>query len=116
MNSSMKLAAIVAIALSAGLAGCAAQTEGSDEITDGQDQAAAAQPGEESQPGDATKEQTGEAKEKCGCSGFNGWGWGWPALGAVGFPWSGLFGGCWGGWSGGWGGWSGGWGGWSGCI
>ncbi len=111
MNSSNKLAAIVALALSAGLAGCMGQSEPTDD-TEGQDEVAAA-PAD--QATDVNKEKTGEATQKCGfgggwggwggfggCGGCGGWGGGW-----------GGFGGC-GGWGGGWGGWGGGCGGWGG--
>jgi len=92
MNSSKKLAAIFALAISAGLAGtgCMAQPDATDDATEGQDELAGA-PAD--QATDAKSEKTGEAAQKCG---FGGWGGGW------------------GGWGGGWGGWGGypGWGGW----
>ena len=82
MNSSKNLAAIAALAISAGLAGSGCMAQGADDATtDGQDQVAAPS---------QTAEQTGTASEKCGGLWGGGWGGGW-----------GGFGGC-GGWGGGW--------------
>ena len=110
MNSK-KLAALVALAISAGLTGCAAQPDVADEATEGEDQAVAA-PADES-TAVASNEKTGEAAEKCGFGwggfgGCGGFGWG-------GFGWGGIgFGGCGFGWGGfAWGGF--GWGGFGGC-
>jgi hypothetical protein len=113
MNSK-KLAALVALSLSAGLAGCAAQTDAADD--ESQDEAITA-PADESNAV-ANDEKTGEAADKCGFGGFGGFGWG--GFGWGGFGWGG-FGGCGGfGWGGfGWGGFGGcggfGWGGFGGC-
>jgi hypothetical protein len=116
MNSN-KLAAIVALALSAGLAGCMGQSEPGDDTTEGQDEVAAA-PAD--QANDVNKEKTGEATQKCGFGGWGGFGgcggWGgWGGFGGCGGcgGWGGWGGGC-GGW-GGWGGGCGGWGGFGGC-
>jgi hypothetical protein len=106
MNSK-KLAAIVALAVSAGLAGTGCMAQSDDEATDGQDQAAAPT----AQVADAHSEKTGTASEKCGLGGFGGFGgcglfgagipfWGgWGGCGIFGGP---FYGGC--GFGGGWGG------------
>jgi hypothetical protein len=118
MNSSMKLAAIVAIAISAGLAGtgCMAEADGADELTDGQDQGATERAGD--------VEKTGVATEKC-CDFFNFPFWsglipccaGLPGFGCNISPFGGGFAGCGGFGCGGFGGgcFGGGFGGCGGC-
>ena len=90
MNSSKKLAAVVALAISAGLAGtgCMAQGPDADQNTDGQDQAAVPT----QQAADANSEKTGTATEKCGLfgAGIPFWG-GWGGCGIFGGP---FWGGC----------------------
>jgi hypothetical protein len=98
MNSSKNLAAVVTLAVAAGLAGtgCMAQSEAADE-TKGQDEMAAA-PAE--QTAGADHEKTGEAAEKCGFGGcgFCGFGCPFPINGfGCPSPIGGLAGfGCWG--------------------
>ncbi len=82
MNSK-SFAAIVALAVSAGLAGTGCMARSEDEATDGQDQVTAPQ-----QAADVHSEKTGTASEKCG--GFGGFGCG----GSCGIPFWGGWGGC----------------------
>jgi hypothetical protein len=101
MNSSKKLAAIFALAVSAGFAGtgCMAQSDGADETEAQHEMTAPAD-----QKTDANNEKTGEAAQKC-FGGFGGWG----GFGGFGGGWGCGFGGpCWGG---PWGALGGGWGG-----
>lgn len=92
MNSSKNLAAIVTLAISAGLAGMACMAQPSVEVIPGDDEAQAA-PAE--QAAEVGHENTGEATEKCGLGGGFGWsGFGWSPFGCSGFGWSGF------GWSG----------------
>ncbi len=89
MNQSMKLAAIFTLAISAGLAGCMA--ESADEATMGDDEA---QPAPAPQATEVSHEKTGEASQKCGLGGFGGCaGLGLPGFGGLGCAAGGLFGG-----------------------
>jgi len=87
MHSSKSLAAIVTLAISAGLAGMACMAQPSVETIPGDDEAQAAPADQAAEVG---HENTGEATEKCGFGG----GFGWSGLGCGGFGWSGF------GWSG----------------
>jgi hypothetical protein len=109
MNSSKELAAIVALAVSAGLAGTGCMAQSADE-NEGQDEMAA--PADQKADGN---EKIGEATQKCGWGGgfgfsgfgvrspidfpfgFNpGWGCGGPIGGWGGLgPWGASWGTCW---------------------
>ena len=107
MNSSKELAAIVALAVAAGLAGTGCMAQSGDE-NEGQDEMAA--PADQKADGN---EKIGEAAQKCGFGGFGGcgcgffpftfpfgffpgWGCGGPIGGWAGFgPWGASWGGCW---------------------
>jgi hypothetical protein len=106
MNSSKELAAIVALAVAAGLAGTGCMAQSGDE-NEGQDEMAA--PADQKADGN---EKIGEATQKCGCGCigpfgliapigfpfgfFPGWGCGGPIGGFAGFgPWGASWGTCW---------------------
>jgi hypothetical protein len=107
------IATVVALSVTAALAGTGCMAQGADDEATDDAPVATATPDQETQGATASDEKadekTGDAHQACfggGCGGFGGWGGGFGGFGG----WGGGFGG----WGGGFGGWGGGFGGWGG--